>query len=50
MGTGDTYNLNPATPFKLQMSVVVLLAVLLKNEQPLALKNQNQANVPFAWF
>jgi hypothetical protein len=46
METGDTYNLNPATPFKLQIVWLYFFRIVKDRTAPLALKNQNQANDP----
>jgi hypothetical protein len=47
---GDTYNLNPSMPFKLQMTWLYFFHFVKEQTAPGFIKNQNQANVPFAWF
>ena len=45
MATGDTYNLNPATPLKLQMAWLYFFRIVKERTAPGFIKNQNQANI-----
>ena len=45
MATGDTYNLNPSTPLKLQMVWLYFFRIVKDQTAPGFIKNQNQANI-----